>query len=315
VNISVVVPVYNGKKYLKEAIESVISQTLLPLEMILVDDGSTDDSIDSVREIKAPFPIHFFHQVNAGQSAARNFGIKKAKGELIALLDQDDVWYTEHLEQLIKPFHEKSRMGWVYSDVDEIDDRGFLLKQGLISHNSQNLHPKKSVESIIERDLFVLPSASLISKEAILKAGMFDERLFGTEDDDLFLRIFLNGWKHEFLPNSQSAWRIHSSSCGHSDRLIKSWYVFSQKLIDTFDYNHGVNRFCAKHLIGNRIFQHLVGFYRRETVRNNSKRCKELMGHLNYFVQLLPTKSRIKWKFLLQIMKYPKLLKTLLLIK
>ena len=98
-HISVILPVYNGEKYLKEAIESILSQTYQPIEILVVNDGSTDDSqkiIDSFSH-----KIRAFKQENSGVAAARNFGISKAKGEFIAFLDQDDYYPLERFSMLI----------------------------------------------------------------------------------------------------------------------------------------------------------------------------------------------------------------------
>ena len=116
--ISVVIPVYNGKKYLLAAVNSVIKQTLQPIELIIVDDGSTDGFEHEIKDVKTDFPLRILKKENGGQSSARNHGIKEAKGDFIALLDQDDIWCSQHLEKLAEPFHNNPDLGWVYSNVD-----------------------------------------------------------------------------------------------------------------------------------------------------------------------------------------------------
>ena len=124
--ISVVIPVYNGEKYIAKAIQSVVDQTLPPHEIIVVNDGSTDASASILAELAQKYPIQYYQKENGGQSSARNYGVRVSQGDLIAFLDQDDVWYPNHLEELVKPFLEKSypELGWIYSTIDEIGANG-----------------------------------------------------------------------------------------------------------------------------------------------------------------------------------------------
>ena len=102
--ITAVIPLYNGAPFIAEAIESILAQSLPADEIIVVDDGSTDDGAEIVKRFLDRGPIKLLAKENGGQSSARNLGIRQAEGELIALLDQDDIWYENHLEVLTKPF-------------------------------------------------------------------------------------------------------------------------------------------------------------------------------------------------------------------
>jgi SAM-dependent methyltransferase len=98
--VSVIMPVYNGQAHLQTALRSVIDQDEQPLELIIIDDGSTDSSVDIIRTIEFPFPITIIRQANSGQSAARNAGGRAAQGEFLAFIDQDDQWREDHLSIL-----------------------------------------------------------------------------------------------------------------------------------------------------------------------------------------------------------------------
>lgn len=141
--ISVIIPLFNGSRYIRETLMSVLGQTHPADEIIVVDDGSTDEGPAIVEDLRSAGPIFLYRQENKGQSAARNTGVKLSSGELIAFLDQDDVWYPDHLAILLKPFLEKRRrhLGWVYSNLDEIDEAG-----GMVLHSCLNAlpfhHPK-----------------------------------------------------------------------------------------------------------------------------------------------------------------------------
>jgi glycosyltransferase involved in cell wall biosynthesis len=115
-SIAAIIPLYNGARWIEESVNSVLSQTLQPDEFIVVDDGSVDGGAAIVEIIAKEHPIlTLLHKPNGGQSSARNFGVARSKSALIAFLDQDDVWYPTHLEELVKPFKDpdNAELGWV----------------------------------------------------------------------------------------------------------------------------------------------------------------------------------------------------------
>src|SRR5258708_4402360 len=99
-NLSIVaiIPLYNGARWIEQSIASVLAQTLQPEEFIVVDDGSTDNGPEIVFRLAKDHPITLLRKPNGGQSSARNFGVAKSQSALIALLDQDDIWYPNHLK-------------------------------------------------------------------------------------------------------------------------------------------------------------------------------------------------------------------------
>ena len=112
-----------------------------------------------------------------------------ATGELLAFLDQDDLWYPRHLAALSPSFGSDPELGWAYSDFDEIDGDGRLITRQFIAAHQMN-HPKTTLHQILGSDLMVLPSASVLRRSAYLAVGGFDVELSGYEDDELFLRMF-----------------------------------------------------------------------------------------------------------------------------
>jgi len=192
--ISVIIPLYNGERFIEQALRSVIQQSVPPEEIIVVNDGSSDRGPQIVERLAAEHPIRLLYKENGGQAAARNFGIAHSGGELVALLDQDDVWYPNHLAELLKPFAKPRdrELGWVYSNLDEIDEHGHTVTRSCLS-KAASQHPKRDLFVCLGEDMFILPSASLFSRKAFDTVGGFDERLMGYEDDDLFLRMFRPG--------------------------------------------------------------------------------------------------------------------------
>ena len=217
--IAAIVPVYNGHEFIGTSLESVFRQSRAPDEMVIVDDGSTDDSAREVlRLIKGRPNARLLTKKNGGQSSARNFAVASSKSTLLAFLDQDDVWYEDHLKVLAEPFDRGPRpsLGWVYSNLDEINRSGVLVARSVLSRG-RGQHPKAGVANFIEEDLHILPSASLVRREAFDVVGGFDERLIGYEDDDLFLRLFMAGYQHEYIAAALSQWRIYPGSTSSSE--------------------------------------------------------------------------------------------------
>lgn len=292
--ITAVIPLYNGGRFIREAISSIFDQTLLPDEVIVVDDDSTDDGPDIVREMSLHYPIQLIHKPNGGQSSARNLGVEHAHGDLIAFLDQDDAWYPNHLAELVKPFLERRmvEVGWAYSDLDEINDDGELIARA-IAVETQAEHPKRSLIGCLRHDMFVLPSASLISRRAFLQIGGFDERLLGYEDDDLFLRLFLAGFENVFLPDSLSKWRISGTSCSYSPRMAVSRLVYAQKLMQRFPDDTNMERYLIRDLIAPRFFRLIAIELRRATRNGTREQQRSTLADLRSIARHLRATQRI----------------------
>ena len=180
-NISVVIPSYNRKDFLKRSIDSAINQTKKPLEIIVVDDGSTDGT---EAMIKSDYDfVKFIKQKNKGVSAARNIGIKVSIGEWICFLDSDDEWKKDKLEKQINAM--KSNPGYKFFHSNEI-----WIKNGL-RINQKKKH-KKYGGDIFEKCLDmcrISPSSVMIDKTVFDEVGNFNEYLVVCEDYELWLRI------------------------------------------------------------------------------------------------------------------------------
>ena len=181
VNVSVIIPTYNRKNLLKRALRSVSSQTFVPQEIIVVDDGSSDGTKDWVLE---RFPnVRYIYQDNFGVSSARNTGIKEAKGSWIAFLDSDDEWVPNKLEQQKRVIN-SSQEAWL-CHTNEI-----WIRNG-VRVNQMKKHQKYGGD-VFEKCLDICrisPSSVLIKKEVFEMVGLFDESLKVCEDYDLWLRI------------------------------------------------------------------------------------------------------------------------------
>lgn len=302
--ISAIIAVYNGRSFLRKAVESVISQTLLPTELILVDDGSTDDSLSVIADVRAPFPIVPLTQGNKGQSAARNYGAREAKGEFLAFLDQDDWWYPHHLERLYRPFSGAKglMLGWVYSNVDEYDENGYLVNRRLLDL-IPSPHPKVRLSDMLSQDMFILPSASLIRKEAFWSVGGFCEELSGYEDDDLFLRLFRRGWENVYLNTPLSGWRIRDGSASYTPRMSKSRRLYAGKLLREFRDEPWRNRYWVRDCIAPRFFSNAIARYTVALRRRDYDACREAIEDAMRYWGLMDRSYRTSMHLLL--MRHP----------
>jgi len=143
-NVSVIVATYNRANFIDRAIKSILNQIYQDFEIIIVDDGSSDNTEEIIKGYKDKRIIYIKHKKNQGISTARNTGIKRAKGEYIAFLDSDDEWFPEKLErQVVLLQNESSEVGVVYSDLRYIDENGKDM--------NKLLNPRK--EGYIYKDL------------------------------------------------------------------------------------------------------------------------------------------------------------------
>lgn len=270
-SIVAIIPLYNGAEFIERSIRTVLAQTRQPDEFFVVDDGSTDNGPDIVRSLMVDHPlIQLLSKENGGQSSARNFAVAHSKSALIALLDQDDGWYPDHLAELVKPFAAGAhfRLGWVYSNLDECD-RFARMRNRRILRLMRQEHPKTQLSKCLADDMFILPSASLISRQAFESVGGFDDRLSGYEDDDLFVRLFHAGYDNVFLDKALSYWCIYPGSTSFSPRMAKSRMIYFEKLRESFAYSENWSYDPVATLIAPRFFGLMRGeMYRAEQIQS-----------------------------------------------
>lgn len=206
-DISVVIPTWDRRAWIGRALDSVRQQTLQPLEVIVVDDGSTDDTAAFVRQ---RYPrVRLLAQENHGVSHARNRGIEAARGEWIALLDSDDAWQPEKLARQSERLAESGAPPICHTDE-------IWIRNGR-RVNPMQKHAKP--EGWILRHCLPLccvsPSSVLIHREVFRKVGLFDESLPVCEDYDLWLRIFSR------YPAALAPEPLVIKHGGHSDQLSR----------------------------------------------------------------------------------------------
>lgn len=297
--ITAVIPLYNGQEFIEAALASIFAQNRKPDEIIIVDDGSTDAGPEIVVQLAETNAVRLLRKQNGGQSSARNFGVEHAHGDLIAFLDQDDMWYPDHLAELIKPYlaNQSVEVGWSYSNVDEVNQEGSVISRGFLDTLAAR-HPKRSIFACLAQDMFVLPSASLISRRAFEKAGGFDERLSGYEDDDLFLRMFHAGFDNVYLPQSLSKWRIYATSSSYSPRMAVSRAIYAQKLIEQFPNQPATHRYYVRDLIAPRFFRVMLRELRKALLTGTRDQQTVAVANLAFIIGHLKLSQRLPLRFL-----------------
>jgi glycosyltransferase involved in cell wall biosynthesis len=288
--ISAIIPLYNGARFIANALQSVVEQTLLPFEIIVVDDGSTDHSVEIVKDFQARHPTHnviLMHKENGGQSSARNLGARQARGDLIAFLDQDDQWYAKHLEKLLEPFLDPppgQPLGWVYSNLDEATVDGEIIHHNFLNQLPAGHHPKRNLYQCIDRDMFVLPSAALISRTVFNEVGGYDERLSGYEDDDLFMRIFRAGKHNVFLNIALSKWCIHEGSSSYTPRMRRSRMIYCRKLLEMFPDKPDKHIYFSRDTILPRFYRQAQAELRHALQANEIADIEETLNELRFLL-------------------------------
>jgi len=189
--VSVVLPAYNRAALAVNAMESVWNQTYRPIELVVVDDGSTDSTRDSVliwargHADEPAFEVHYLHQENQGANAARNLGIRLAKGELVAFIDSDDRWLPDKLEKQVPLFFEDPKVGAVYCGIGLID-----LVSGVNLSEDRKLYPHGWLLSeLLVHDVTAGTPSYVIKKECFNNVGFFDVSLQARQDWDMWIRI------------------------------------------------------------------------------------------------------------------------------
>lgn len=181
--LSVIIPTFNSAKYLSEALQSVFSQTFEDFEVIVVDDGSTDNTADIVKEYGNS--LRYIRQKNQGPSAARNLGIRRAEGKYIAFLDADDWWNQNHLTELLECCELTPDAGLVYGGRKWVDEKGELMRDTPIP----TICPEGWIFGDLFRRNYIATPSVLVRRSVLTNVGGFNECLSNFEDYDLWLRI------------------------------------------------------------------------------------------------------------------------------
>lgn len=269
--VSVIIPTYNCSQYLRKTVESVLSQTYKDFEIVIVDDGSTDDTKDKIDVlIKEGAPIKYIYQENQGPAVARNTGIRNASGKYIAFLDADDLWIPEKLELQLEVLKKNRDIGLVYGDVQDFSESNKWLP------DRQHFTPEQIARqsgwifpAFFKREVHVPTSTVMVKKECFDKVGLFDENMkkICSEDREVFLRITRKYQAH-YIHKPLAFYRVRAGSLS---RRINSLLAGQRYVIDKMARNQWVTRADAWHALSNSYYEAALGYLRVREIKEGIK--------------------------------------------
>jgi glycosyltransferase involved in cell wall biosynthesis len=223
--VSVVIPAYNSHTFIARALDSALAQTYSNLEIILINDGSSDTEL--LEQKLAPYlsRIRYLTQENRGPSGARNLGIQSARGEYVAFLDSDDAWLPHHVATQVALLTKGEGVDLAYAD--------FILMEGskAVGHafGTEPQSPPVTFEALLSESCTVGTSSTVASRQAMIDAGLFDERFRRCEDFDLWLRMRFRGSRMDF---SQEPGVYHFLT---EDSLAADTYQLKRSRIEVYE--------------------------------------------------------------------------------
>jgi glycosyltransferase involved in cell wall biosynthesis len=203
--ISVIIPVYNGAKTIRQTINSVLNQTLQDFEILVINDGSTDSTLEILADL-IDSRIQVFSYANSGAPVSRNRGFSLASSEYIAFLDADDLWTPDKLQSQYQALKSNPEAAVAYSWTDHINESGELLQSGRHLTVNGDVYPELLIQNFLENG-----SNPLIRREAFAEVGGFDQSLLGGQDRDLYIRLATR-YHFVLVPVVQVFYRMSTNS-------------------------------------------------------------------------------------------------------
>lgn len=210
--ITVVIPVYNGERFLDQAIRSVLAQTYSVAEIIVVDDGSTDSSAQITKRLGGS-QVRYVYQTNSGAASARNNGINLAQGPFLAFLDADDIWFPNKLELQMVAFEGNLELDMVFGHITQFRDPELNIDSKTTDVKNEKPVPGYSVCSM------------LIKQESFHRVGPFSIQWRVGEFIDWYTKALELGLNSILIPETVGKRRIHLSNMGINERKSRADYV------------------------------------------------------------------------------------------
>lgn len=263
--VSVIIPTYNREHLIGRAIQSVLNQTYQDFEIIVVDDASTDNTQEVVKSFNDLRIRYIRHEKNRGGSAARNTGIRAARGEYIAFLDSDDEWLPEKLAEQIRVFHQDPECGVVYTDILVVYPDGCELQRRAPKIKGSMFH------KLLEANVVGTTSSVLVRRDCFDKVGLFNEELASCQDWDMWIRLArLFVFRKVNIPLVKYTWgheQISKNSeavCRGREAIMKMYDVdiraLGRRVEAVHHFNLGISLCCLGEIPMGRLhlFQALV---------------------------------------------------------
>jgi glycosyltransferase involved in cell wall biosynthesis len=227
--VSVVVPVYNGRQFLSEAVASIYAQTAPPDEVIVVNDGSTDDTEELLRRLEADLPesFHWVSRPHRGEASARNTGLGLAHGEFVAFIDHDDRWYPEKLAKQLGQLASEPELGLSFTGYHQTDGATATLVQ----HAAWDSDPAAVLRRLMRSCVVGPPSCVLARRAALERVPAFDERLSLGCDWLMWLNLAAAGIRIGYVPEPLFEYRWHG---GNLSRGPARYYESACQIFERF---------------------------------------------------------------------------------
>ena len=223
--VSVIIPAFNKYNFTRKTIVSIINQTYKKIEIILIDDGSTDETYKLKYEFKNL--IKYYYTENKGASAARNLGIQKSTGDYLAFIDCDDIYDEKKIETSIEILKDNPNYDFVYTDVYLINENDIKIKYEFNLNN----HPGSGNigKRILLSDFTITNSTLLAKKECFEIIGGFDEKIFIAADRDIFVRLAMK-FKAFYISQPLTGYRVGSGNIYNNlDKALKEFLYLLEK--------------------------------------------------------------------------------------
>jgi hypothetical protein len=218
-SVSVIIPAYNSASYIGETLDSVFAQTYRDFEVLVINDGSPDT--EALEAVLRPYldRIVYLKQNNRGPAAARNLGIRQARGEYIAFLDSDDCWLRDYLARQMSMFDATPAPDMVSADTELFGD------SPLAGKSFWELYPPRgpaTLKSLLTRDCAIVTSCTVARRSVLFSAGLFDEDICGPEDFDLWLRVVHSGARLALQRHVLGRRRLHGGALTAAPQRIRA---------------------------------------------------------------------------------------------
>jgi glycosyltransferase involved in cell wall biosynthesis len=231
---TVVVPAFNAAATLASCVDSILQQTVPDFEVVIVDDGSTDHTLELARSV-TDLRVRVHSQANAGLPAARNAGISVARAEMVCFLDSDDVFLPRYLETIQATFAADPEVDFVYTDAWTFDDRTRRIRKHTTAHYQRPPRPPPSTargmfRELITRNFIIVPVA--VRRGVIVAAGLFDETMTSVEDWDMWLRLAARGHRGAEAAGPLGLRREHAAQLTTNyERMARNQVYMFEKLL------------------------------------------------------------------------------------
>ena len=292
--ISVIITTFNRAQFVKKAINSVLNQTYQDVEIIVVDDGSTDNTKSIVNSYGEQ--VRYIYQENKGAASARNAGIEKSKGEYITFLDSDDYYKKDNLLKKLSFLESNLQTRWLYSDWQYIDEKGEHLDKGSVRFDYFNKKLSGEIfEELFYKRNFIATDTVVVKRSVLEDVGFFDPTIPSQEEYDLWLRVSATYPVH-YINEVLVIVTIHPDSLSTD---FSKWAYGNALIIDKIEKILPDN-FTVRKRIMDRMHADKYTFLARDFVQKGQ--FKKAMNAYWQSIKRLPLQKRIYWLLILLVL-------------